>query len=97
MDKDFKFELNDSVSLKYSDETGVVIGRSQYTDSANQYYVIYKAGDGRQITSWWDESHIGMKATYSLSNYCGCKAMVNGPGKSGNLTANKGDSSNGKS
>ena len=41
-----------------SDETGVIIARAQYTSSENQYYIIYKAGDGRQITSWWDEGHI---------------------------------------
>lgn len=58
MDDDFKFALEDNVSLKYSDETGVIIGRAQYVTSENTYYVIYKAGDGRQTTSWWEESQI---------------------------------------
>lgn len=62
MDDAFKFKLNDSISLKYSDETGVVIGRAQYLNDEDKYFVIYKAADGRQTTEWWDESHIEKQA-----------------------------------
>lgn len=56
--RDFKFELNQSVKLLMSDENGLIKGRAENVGAENQYRVIYKAGDNRQVTSWWDESEI---------------------------------------
>ncbi len=39
-------------------ESGIVIGRAEYTSSANSYLVRYRAGDGRQAEEWWDEDAI---------------------------------------
>lgn len=56
--KNFAHELKDTVKLIESNETGTVIGRAEYTDSANSYLVRYRAGDGRQVEAWWNESAI---------------------------------------
>lgn len=55
---ELKFELKQVVKLIESDETGTVIGRAEYANSEPSYYVRYKAGDGRQVESWWGESSI---------------------------------------
>lgn len=52
----FKFSLGDDVTIAASGETGEVIGRAEYADSSNQYFIRYKAGDGRATESWWSES-----------------------------------------
>ncbi|WP_241331153.1 hypothetical protein [Burkholderia cenocepacia] len=52
----FKFSLGDDVTIVASGETGEVVGRAEYADSSNQYYIRYKAGDGRATESWWSES-----------------------------------------
>lgn len=54
--KNFAFELKDKVKLIESNETGSVIGRAEYSESANTYYFRYRAGDGRQVEAWWTES-----------------------------------------
>lgn len=54
--KNMAFELNDRVKLNESEEEGVVIGRAEYSHSENHYQVRYRAGDGRQVESWWGES-----------------------------------------
>jgi len=58
----FKFNLKENVTLVHSDESGEVIGRAEHTTCENQYHVVYKAADGRQVTSWWDESLIAKAA-----------------------------------
>lgn len=55
---EFKFELGQTVALKHSGESGEVIARAEYKDSANCYLIVYKAGDGRQIESWWAEPYV---------------------------------------
>jgi hypothetical protein len=45
------FDLKARVKMVHSDEVGEVIGRAEYTTGANQYYVVYKAADGRQVTA----------------------------------------------
>ncbi|MCH4539120.1 hypothetical protein [Ochrobactrum sp. A-1] len=50
------FNLRDRVKLAESGETGEIIGRSQYTTDEPRYLIRYKAGDGRQVESWWGES-----------------------------------------
>ena len=54
----FKFELGDRVRLAESEENGVIIGRAEYMNGENSYFVRYKAGDGRQVDVWWCESAI---------------------------------------
>jgi hypothetical protein len=52
----FKFELTSPVMVQVSGEAGEVIGRAQYTAMENQYWVRYKAADGRAVEAWWAES-----------------------------------------
>lgn len=54
--KPFAFELNQIVVITASGETGTVTGRAEYTACENNYYVRYKAGDGRAVEVWWAES-----------------------------------------
>jgi hypothetical protein len=51
---DFKFQLGEPVKINISGETGEVIGRSEYVASAPQYFVLFKAADGRAVTAWWE-------------------------------------------
>lgn len=54
----FIFELDEDVRLLMSQERGVIKGRAQYLHGENQYYILYKAADGRQVESWWGESAV---------------------------------------
>lgn len=65
----FKFDLSQLVSVRISDEWGEVRGRAQYANSENQYYVHYKAADGRAVTQWFDESTLDAVAD---ENHPGC-------------------------
>jgi hypothetical protein len=58
----FNFDLKEKVKLVHSDESGEVIGRAEHTTCENQYRVVYKASDGRQVTDWWEESLIAKAA-----------------------------------
>lgn len=56
MNETFAFELNQAVKIDMSGEQGIVIGRAEYSESsAPQYYVRYRAGDGRAVEAWWSE------------------------------------------
>jgi len=50
----FKFALGQRVKLIESGEEGTVTARAQYLHSKNNYEVLYKAGDGRQVNAWWN-------------------------------------------
>lgn len=52
----FKFGLKQVVKIKESEETGTIQGRAEYTNSENNYYLRYKAADGRATEAWWPES-----------------------------------------
>lgn len=54
-DSKFIFGLLQNVKLIGSDEAGTVVGRAEYMNSRNYYYVRYRAADGRLIESWWAE------------------------------------------
>ena len=54
----FDFELGETVKLAMSDEKGEIKARAEYLHSENCYLILYMAGDGRQVTSWWGESEI---------------------------------------
>jgi hypothetical protein len=52
----FKFELNQQVTIKASGEAGIVISRAEHNVAENSYFVRYKAADGRAVENWWTES-----------------------------------------
>ncbi|ELV7527156.1 hypothetical protein QMU90_000927 [Edwardsiella ictaluri] len=52
----FKFGLSQMVNVRVSDEFGEVRGRAQYANTENQYYIHYRAADGRAVSAWFDES-----------------------------------------
>lgn len=54
----FKFELGQLVNIAISDEFGEVKGRAEYATHENSYFVHYKAGDGRAMSAWFDESDL---------------------------------------
>lgn len=54
----FKFDLKSKVKLIHSEEPGEIISRAEHTNCEDQYRVVYKAADGRQVIDWWDESLI---------------------------------------
>lgn len=54
----FTFKLDQPVKLRDSNETGRVIGRAHFVDSNPQYHIRYRAGDGRVVESWWNESAV---------------------------------------
>ncbi|MCS2154722.1 hypothetical protein MUU49_19390 [Scandinavium goeteborgense] len=57
----FKFGLNQLVEIAVSGEFGAVKARAEHANGAeNGYYVHYKAGDGRAVTQWFDESDLSM-------------------------------------
>jgi hypothetical protein len=51
----FKFELNQHVCIAASGEVGQAVGRAEYVNAANNYYVRYMARDGRAVEQWWPE------------------------------------------
>lgn len=53
---DWVFKLNERVEIKESKETGLVIGRADYTYMERHYLVRYKAADGRAVEAWWGTS-----------------------------------------
>jgi hypothetical protein len=49
------FELGDTVWIECSGEKGMIVARSESLESDNQYFVRYKASDGRAVEGWWSE------------------------------------------
>lgn len=49
----FKVNHGDKVQIVVSGETGEVIGRADYKTAEDNYYLRYKAADGRAIEAWW--------------------------------------------
>lgn len=56
--KPFLYEMKATVKLVESNEQGTVKGRAEYETAENSYYVRYRAGDGRQVSQWIDESDL---------------------------------------
>jgi len=54
----FAFALGEQVGLVGSDEHGTVIAQAEYAESARNYLIRYRAGDGRLTESWWSETAI---------------------------------------
>ena len=57
----FKLDIGTPVEITVSGEKGEIIGRAQFASSKDQYFLRYKAGDGRAVESWWEESAISAK------------------------------------
>ncbi len=57
----FKFKLDQKVTLSTSGESGKVIGRAEYLIGENAYYVRYKTALGSQTEVWWEESALEAK------------------------------------
>lgn len=55
MDK-FKFELGQEVEIEISNERGIVVGRAEYQNAEDAYYLRYEAADGRAVEGWWTVS-----------------------------------------
>lgn len=55
----FKFDLSQLVDMRISSEWGEVRGRAQYVNAENQYFVHFRAADGRACSQWFDESQLG--------------------------------------
>ena len=58
--KEYQFKLGAKVVIAVSGEPGLVIGRAEYTATENNYYLRYKAADGRAVESWWGESALSL-------------------------------------
>lgn len=54
MERKFKFELGAKVQLMPSWERGIVVGRAEYSNSDNSYFVRYSNSTGLQ-EKWWPE------------------------------------------
>lgn len=54
--KSFRFTLKQQVVITCSGEVAEVIARAEYSNSENNYYVRYRAADGRATETWWCES-----------------------------------------
>lgn len=58
MGKEFQFKLGQQVAIKVSGETGEVLGRAEYSTAENNYFLRYRAVDGRAVEAWWQESSL---------------------------------------
>ena len=58
----FKYELNQLVESRVSNEQGHIKARAEYATAENSYLVHYKAADGRAVSAWFDESDLGAVA-----------------------------------
>lgn len=47
------FPLGATARVICSGETGEIVGRAEYTQSAPQVLLRYKAADGRAVEAWW--------------------------------------------
>jgi hypothetical protein len=53
---EFKFKCGDHARIIGSNESGVIIARSEHLYAEPQYMLRYCAADGRQVEQWWGES-----------------------------------------
>ena len=53
-----KFKLNQKVKVSISGEEGEIMVRSECAGQPNQYYLYYKAANGRAINAWFMEDQI---------------------------------------
>lgn len=53
---DMKFKIGDKLRIKVSSEVGTVRAVAIWDDGPPQYFLFYKAADGRAVESWWTEA-----------------------------------------
>lgn len=53
----FNFDLGDRAVL-LSGEEGEIIGRAEYSEGIDTYFIRYTAADGRLVQDWWSEAAI---------------------------------------
>lgn len=53
---EFRFNIGDRVTISASGESGLVVGRAEYESGVVSFLVRYKAGDGRAVEVWWNDS-----------------------------------------
>ena len=58
MGNEFRYELEQAMKISVSEETGVIVGRAEYTTAEDSYLLRYKAADGRAVEAWWSEGAI---------------------------------------
>lgn len=51
----FAFNLGQQVTITASGEQGTVLGRAEYINSTDSYFVRYRSADGRAVEQWWTE------------------------------------------
>lgn len=56
--KNWQFALGQPVRMTLSGEKGSVVGRAEYSDRPDLYYVRYVAGDGCQVENWQEATAI---------------------------------------
>ncbi len=56
MEPTSKFALGAKVTIGVSGESGTVVGIAFYVATQTSYLVRYRAGDGRAVEAWWNES-----------------------------------------
>ena len=54
----FLYNLGTPVKLTQSGESGTIIGRAEFTNSDEQYFVRYVDGNGCLIQKWWPHDAI---------------------------------------
>lgn len=52
----FRFGLEDYVQISCSGEEGIIIGRADYLDIDDSYWVRYKNAAGIAVETWWPDS-----------------------------------------
>ena len=56
--KVFKYQLNDTVGIEGMLNPGTIMGRAEYLNANNQYFVKYINGSGNLVREWLDEEDI---------------------------------------
>jgi hypothetical protein len=54
----FKYKLGEKVEVEVSGEAGIIVGRAEYTTAESNYFLRYKATDGRAVEAWWSEESL---------------------------------------
>lgn len=54
----FKFSITGTVKIKVSGQEGEVVGRAEYRDENNSYYVLYVDSSGDAQRGWFCEGEL---------------------------------------
>lgn len=52
---EFKYQLNQEIRLKLSEEKGFIVGRAEYVNGTNSYLIRYKDANNCQREEWISE------------------------------------------